>query len=78
MPTTPNRGTVREVAAAVGRSETTIRKYIAQTTPHTGAGTHPLGLEAPISGITLDVELTRAYAESRPRGRVSKWAEMGA
>lgn len=78
MTDTPKRGSVTEVAKLIGRSETSIRKYIEQTTPHRGPGTHPLGLQAPITGLTLDVELTRAYAASRPKGRPSKWTGQGA
>lgn len=81
MPTRPTRGSVREVAALIGRSETAVRGYIKQTTTSpdlVGTVRHPLGLEAPTSGLTLDVEKTRAYAESRPKGRPSQWTEQGA
>lgn len=82
MTDTPKRGSVAEVAELIGRSETSIRKYIDQTTDARytppGAAHHPLGLESHVTGLTLDVELTRAYAASRPKGRPSKWTGQGA
>lgn len=65
----PTRGTVGVVATAIGRSQTAIRGYITRTAR---ISPHPLGLQHTDRGITLDVEKTRAYAESRPKGRPAK------
>lgn len=70
----PSRGTVGVVSSAIGRSQTAVRKYIAATwnTPDV------LGMDRTGVAITLDVEKTRAYAESRPKGRPAKQTEAGA
>lgn len=70
----PTRGTVGFVASAIGRSQTAIRKYIAKTWNEPDV----LGMDRTGIAITLDVEKTRAYADSRPKGRPSKQTEAGA
>lgn len=71
---TPTRGTVGTVAKAIGRSETAIRGYISKTWNNPDA----LGMDRTGIAITLDVEKTRAYAESRPKGRPAKPKGQGA
>lgn len=75
MPHTPNRGTVPEVAKAIGRGTTAVYKYIKQTR---GLTPDPLDLVETPNGVTLDVEKTAVYAASRSNGRPPQWKGQNA
>lgn len=70
-----NRGTAADAAKALGKHRSAIYKYIDQTR---GMNPHPLGMESDSSGITLDIDKTRAYAEAKRPGRNRKNPEANA